>query len=91
MRYVVFVRPEDIRAFLDRDWGRVEALKRSRWRERRARLGAIEGFRVAGELYAHVRRTRPDWPTTDSRRADLEHHIASSERLRAVARRQPPR
>lgn len=85
------MRTEDIRAFLDRDWQRIDALKRSRWRERRARLGPIEGFRVAGELYAHVRRTRPDWPSAASRRADLDHHVALSERLGAVTRRNPAR
>jgi hypothetical protein len=81
------MRREDIRAYLDRDWDRVAEAKRLRWRERRAHLGAAEAIRVAAELYEQIRRVRPDWPSAESRRADLEHHLRLSERLRAVGRR----
>lgn len=81
------MRREDIRAYLDRDWDRVAEAKRVRWRERRDGLGAAEAVRVAAELYEHIRRVRPDWPSAESRRADLEHHLRLSERLRAVGRR----
>lgn len=62
-------------------------LKRARWVARRRRLGVSEAVRVAGALYEHARQTRPEWPTPASRTADLRHHVALAERLRAVARR----
>jgi len=70
-----------------RDWSRIAELKRSRWADRRRRLGPAEGVRVAGEIYAQVRKARPDWPSDESRRADLRHHVALAERLRAARRR----
>ena len=80
------MRPEDLRAYLDRDWERVAEAKRRRWAARRRQLGPGEGLRVAAELYEHVRRTRSDWPNVTSRLADLEHHIKLSEQLRACVR-----
>lgn len=85
------MRPEDLRAFVDRDWERVAAAKRSRWSARRRELGPAEGFRLAAELYEHVRHTRPDWPDRRSRLADLEHHIKLSELLHVDVRRPPTR
>jgi hypothetical protein len=81
------VRPEDIREFVNRDWERVARAKRSRWSARRREFGPVEGFRIAAELYEHVRLTRSDWPSAQSRLADLEHHRELSEQLRAHVRR----
>lgn len=80
------MRPDHIRAYVRRDWNRIAALKRARWRRRRQRLGASEGFRIGGALYEHARLTRPQWPSPASRRDDLDHHIELTDRLRAVAR-----
>jgi hypothetical protein len=89
MGYHGDMRPEDLRAYARRDWNRLAALKRARWRQRRKQLGAKEGFRLAGVLYEHVRCARPDWPSRASRRSDLDHHIALSERLRALRIKAP--
>jgi hypothetical protein len=88
-RYDGDVQPAHLRAYVQRAWDRVAALKRSRWQQRRERLGAAEGFRVAGELYEQVKRTRPDWPTRESRSSDREFHICLSAQLRAVRTRKP--
>ena len=73
---------DGIRDFMQRDWGAVREAKDEYWRERIARIGPQEGWRITGELRAQVLAMDPEWPSRDQRAADLAHHIALSQRLR---------
>ena len=69
-----------------RDWRRVHEFKQARWIERKRRLGPAEGIRVAAELRAQMVARKPDWPSPESRRADLETHVRVGKMLRACRR-----
>lgn len=71
--------PEDLRAYANRDWGAPERLSRPE----RVRAPVAEKVRIALALYESTRALRPEWPTAEDRRTDLESHI----RLRALLRR----
>lgn len=73
-----------IREFVARDWAAARAAKDRYWAERIARLGPIEGLRIADELRRQVLLQNPDWPSAADRRQDLAAHVALSERLRRV-------
>jgi len=68
--------PEDLRSYASRDWSAPERLAR----RARAQQPVSEKVRIAIELYEAARRTRPDWPTDEQRKADLAMHL----RLRAL-------
>ena len=72
-----------IREFVRRDWASVREAKDAYWGQRIARLGPIEGFRVADELWRQMRLQDPGWPDADQREADLRSHV----RLAALFRR----
>lgn len=65
----------DIRAFVSRDWDLVRRTKDRYWADRIDRLGACEGFRVAGELRRQTLTLDPSWPGHDERQADLSAHV----------------
>ena len=44
----------DLNAFVTRDWEAVRRAKDEYWAERIARLGPLEGFRIADELRRQV-------------------------------------
>jgi hypothetical protein len=71
-----------IREFVARDWAAVRAAKDRYWADRIARLGAIEGLRIADELRRQALLQNPDWPSVADRRQDLAAHVALAERLR---------
>ncbi len=71
--------PDELRAFANRDWTGFDRVTR----EARAALSVQEKVRLAIELYESARRTRPDWPSDDDRRADLEAHL----RMKALLQR----
>jgi hypothetical protein len=70
-----------IREFVARDWDAVRDAKDTYWRDRIARLGAIEAFRIADELRRQAILNDPSWPDPDDRRADVLSHARLAERL----------
>ena len=64
----------NIRSYLSRDWGLARDAKDAFWAARIARLGPIEGLRVADELRRQVVRLNPAWPDEDERQDDLQAH-----------------
>jgi len=77
-------RAEDLQAFAARDWDLVTREKERWWAERGRQLSAEEKLRIGDMLRRHAQRLRPDWPSPEERRADLETHIRVSEALRRV-------
>jgi hypothetical protein len=71
-----------IRDLVTRDWAAVRASKDRYWGERIARLGPIEGWRIAGELRRQALLQNPAWPDAALRREDLLAHLRLAERLR---------
>ena len=80
------MNPEDLRAFATRDWDLVAREKERWWAERGRELSAAEKLRIGDMLRRHAKRLRPDWPSPEERRQDLETHARVSEALRSVAR-----
>jgi len=70
------LNPEDLRSYAKRDWSAPERLAR----RARARQPVRTKIRIAVELYEAARRTRPEWPTDQQRKKDLQMHL----RLRAL-------
>jgi hypothetical protein len=54
------------------------------WAERIARLGAIEGFRIA-DVRRQMLRQHPGWPNADERQ-DLEAHARLAQLFRRAGR-----
>jgi len=81
------MRPEDIRAFVERDWDAVATSKREVWLEQRRRLGIAGSLAQADQLRLQVRLARPDWPTPAEREQDLAAHARVAEALRRVGGR----
>ena len=81
-RYNGPVITKGIREFMARDWGAIREAKDTYWRDRIARLGAIEGFRIADELRRQALAGNPAWPEPDERREDVLSHVRFVERLR---------
>jgi hypothetical protein len=71
-----------IRAFVGRDWGAARLSKQAYWAERIARLGPLEGFRIADELRRQIIAREPGWPDPAAREADLGAHVRLSALLR---------
>lgn len=82
----VGVDPSD--PLLTRDWESVAAAKTERWLARKqGPEGALEGLRIGAALRAHARLVHPNWPTEESRAADLENHQRLARLLRVQLRR----
>lgn len=79
------MNPEDLRAFAARDWDLVAREKERWWAERGRELSAAEKLRIGDMLRRHAKRLRPDWPSPEERRQDLETHARVAEALRSVA------
>ncbi len=71
-----------IRDLVARDWSAARRMKDAYWAERIARLGPVEGFRIAGELRRQVLLLDPSWPRPEDRREDLAAHVRVTEMLR---------
>jgi hypothetical protein len=71
-----------IREFVSRDWSAAREAKDAYWGERVARLGALEGLRVAEELRRQALLRDPDWPRPADRREDLLAHARLADLLR---------
>ena len=76
----------EIQGYVSRDWAAARASKDEFWARRIARLGPIEGLRIADELRRQVVRQDPDWPGDSERRADLAAHARLSELLTRASR-----
>jgi hypothetical protein len=79
------VNPEDVRAYVRRNWRAVEMRKREHWARELAARGSRATFQASQVLWEHMRRVRPDWPSPDERRADLAHHVALKRALDLAA------
>jgi hypothetical protein len=80
-----FMRPEDLRAFAQRDWGRAERAKLKYWTDYTDTMGAGAVLRVADALREHVKRYAA-LDGEQERARDLEHHIQLKRRIDAASR-----
>lgn len=71
-----------IREFVGRDWQAARAAKDAYWGDRIARLGPVEGLRIAEELRRQARLQDPDWPSPADRRDDVLSHVRLAELFR---------
>jgi hypothetical protein len=78
--------PADLRAFAHRARLEVEQQKRAHWARRFREGDGSATLRAGHELYAYVRRVRPDYPTARDRAEDLAHHIALKELIDRASR-----
>ncbi len=79
------MKPEDVRAFVDRDWDQIRAHKRRVWAELRRSHGSGVGVEVAERLRQEVLR-RHGSDCFDARRAeDLARHVRVHRALRSVS------
>jgi hypothetical protein len=79
------MRPDDIRAFVNRDWDAVAASKTAYWAERFQRDGWQPAWQAAGALRSEMRRVRPDYPNAHERALDFAAHLALRDRLDRAA------
>ena len=79
------VTRRDILEYVSRDWASVRRAKDEYWAERIARLGAMEGLRIADELRRQVLAQNPGWPSPEDREQDLAAHARLTESLRRVS------
>src|SRR3989304_9441497 len=87
-RYHEIVIARGIREFVSREWGAARDAKDAYWGERIARLGPLEGFRIAEELRRQALLQNPGWPHPDDRRRDLDSPVRPAELLHRAG---PPR
>lgn len=89
-RYNDVVITRGIREFVSRDWGAAREAKDAYWGERVARLGPLEGLRIAEELRRQALVQQPGWPHCADRRRDVLDHVRLAELLhRAGSARRP--
>jgi hypothetical protein len=75
------MRREDLIAFARRDWKAVAAMKDRFWIEQKKQMTPTEVLRLGDDLRRWAIARRPDWPSEDDRRADLDSHVRVSEML----------
>ena len=80
------MKAADIRAFANRDWRRIRALKDRYWIERKRSLTPAEALDVGDDLRQWALTVRPDWPSDEERREDLAHHTHLANLLLRVPR-----
>jgi hypothetical protein len=78
------MRREDIIEYANRDWRRAERAKEQYWVERKKQMTPQEVLALVDDLRASVIARRPDWPSEEERRLDLETHARVSEMLQSV-------
>lgn len=83
--YNAYVVTRGIREFVARDWMAVRKSKDVYWSERIARLGPVEGYRVAEELRRQAILGDPGWPGGQVRQMDLQSHARVAELLRRAS------
>ncbi len=72
----------NLRAFVDRDWTAAREAKERYGVELARTRVPLDALRLADDLRRHAQQVRPNWPSAEDRRADLEAHIRLSELLR---------
>jgi hypothetical protein len=77
--------PDDIRAFVNRDWDAVAASKTAYWAKRFQREGWQPAWEAAQVLRAEMRRVRPDYPNERERALDFAAHLALRDKLDRAA------
>jgi hypothetical protein len=75
--------PAALRAYVRRDWRAIAASKRTYWANRHRNEGSHATVDASRALLLEMRRARPDYPTPEDRRADLDAHV----RLQALLER----
>jgi hypothetical protein len=79
-----------IREFVARDWLAAREAKDAYWGERIARLGPVEGLRIADELRRQALLQNAAWPSPEDRRQDILFHARLSKLFqRADSTRRP--
>ena len=79
------IKKEQIKAFAERDWGKIAELDSSYWASEYRCNGAVSSLKVADALRQHMKSVRPEWPDEAARAADLQHHIKMKRLLVQVA------
>lgn len=74
-RYNAIVITRAIREWANRDWDAARESKDLYWGERIARLGPVEGLRIADELRRQVIVQDAAWPRAADRQQDLLSHV----------------
>ncbi len=80
--YNVPVITRAIREFVSRDWEAARENKDRYWGQRIARLGPLEGLRIADELRRQALQRNPGWPDAAVLHADLMAHVRLAELFR---------
>lgn len=70
---------DGIRELMGRDWRAARAAKDAYWAERVARLGPMEGLRIADELRRQALLLHPAWPDAADRDRDMLAHVRLAE------------
>ena len=78
--------PDDVRAFVGRDWAAIAASKRAYWAERYRLEGSLPARQASTALYEHARGLRSAIFGDAYRADDLAHHLQIRERLDRAAR-----
>lgn len=86
MPYTFGVNADDIRRYANRDWRLLKELEHEHWRRETDERGPLATLEASQALWRHMRDVRPDWPTDEDRRDDLEHHIAFKRLIDRAAR-----
>lgn len=79
-----------IREFVARDWLAARDAKDAYWGERIARLGPIEGLRIADELRRQALLQNPAWPSPADRQQDILFHARLSKLLHSAGSARRP-
>jgi uncharacterized NAD(P)/FAD-binding protein YdhS len=77
------------KSFLEIDWKSRARGKEEHWSKIRAEHGAAAASQVADALRRQVQQARPDWPSDEERRHDLETHLRVWDVIRRVGRLGP--
>jgi hypothetical protein len=77
--------PDDIRAFVNREWDAVAASKTAYWAERFRRDGWQPAWQASDALLLDMRRIRPDYPNERERAIDFAAHLALRDKLDRTA------
>jgi hypothetical protein len=79
--------PEDLRAFIERDWDAAARDKERYWRDHKRAHGPAAGILLGEALRRQVIAARPDWPSEEERAEDLATHLRVLDVLQRVPAR----
>jgi hypothetical protein len=78
------LRPEDLRAYANRDWASLARVKQDHWLAERQRASPLGLLDLTASLQAQAQLLNPSWPSSQERDEDLANHILVSAALRQV-------